>query len=54
MKAMVLRQKDEPFLLEERPDPKPGPGRGRRHLRRHRGLLQGGPLGGHRDGQTGC
>jgi len=26
MKAMVLRKKGEPFVLEERPDPKPGPG----------------------------
>ncbi len=26
MKAMVLRQKNEPFVLEERPDPKAGPG----------------------------
>jgi D-arabinose 1-dehydrogenase-like Zn-dependent alcohol dehydrogenase len=26
MKAMVLRKKDEPFVLEERPDPKPGAG----------------------------
>ena len=26
MKAMVLRQKNEPFVLENRPDPKAGPG----------------------------
>ena len=26
MKAMVLRKKNEPFVLEERPDPKAGPG----------------------------
>ena len=26
MKTMVLRKKGEPFVLEERPDPKPGPG----------------------------
>ncbi len=26
MKAMVLRGKNEPFILEERPDPKAGPG----------------------------
>ncbi len=26
MKAMVLRQKNEPFVLEERPEPKAGPG----------------------------
>ena len=26
MKAMVLQRKNEPFVLEERPDPKAGPG----------------------------
>ena len=25
MKAMVLRKKGEPFVLEKRPDPVPGP-----------------------------